>query len=218
VSIEPIARKAFLAAVVFFIADLNVARADDSCAALPPFPPFSSTASPEGCVCGAPLRNLDVTLSSGFEVLAACNLWRPQRESYADLLTERVSLDDTVNGWYLFGQILLRGSATLSGYVTYQPGDSGELWFSPSGEVVAPRGTAFGRAVAELKLSRAYLLASYSPDELDVPPDLRESACWTAQATIRVDDIWVLLGESDSDGAYPVKYTVVSVKDLRQCD
>ena len=165
------------------------------------------------------MKNLDVTISKSFSVRAACNLRWPQREggsAVIELRTTRVSLDQYTDGWLPFGEILLSGSATLTGVLTYEPGDAGDLWFSPD-ELVAAKETAFGVEVRQLKLSRAYLFGDYSPDEFSVPAALRQSSCWSAQATIRVEDIWVLLGDSDSSGAYPVKYTVISTTAHRAC-
>ena len=136
-----------------------------------------------------------------------------------DIGTTRVSLDRDVDGWIPFGSILLRGSATLKGILNYNViGPAGGLFFDPVGEPIAAKGTAFSNQVRTLKLSRAYLFKEdYSPREIRVPSALRRSSCWSAQATLKIDDVWVLIGEGDQVGAYPVKYSIVSATGHRQC-
>jgi hypothetical protein len=198
----------------------TVAMAADSCQKLPPFPHFSSTESRPGCLCGSQLKNLSVTLSRSFKVRAACYLRWPRRDDSdapIELGTTRVSLDRYTDGRLPYGEILLSGSATLSGVLKYEPGPAGDLWFFPVGEPIAAKGTAFSSAVSPLRLSRAYLFKDYSPHEFRVPSVLRQSYCWSAQATLKVDDIWVLIGGTDQSGAFPVKYSVISATTHRAC-
>jgi hypothetical protein len=208
--------RATFAVAVPLLAAALVAVASDQCPRLPSFPQYGGDLSPQGCVCGAALGNLRVSLSKSFKVGAACRLhWpRPTVDEPIDLKVTRTSLDDyAADGNLPLGDILLSGNSTLAGVLVYNPGDAGKLWFTPRHNIAVP-GTAFSMQVRSLKLSR-----QYSPDEFQVPPALRKS-CWSATATISIENVWVTIGGGDSAGAYPVRYKVISVVDhkAQRCD
>lgn len=122
-----------------------------------------------------------------------------------DLQVSTVSLDSYTDGNLPFGQILLTGRSTLKGGLTYNPGNAGDLWFEPEGHPIASPGTAFSNTVGQLKLARPYARA-----EFHVPKALW-NYCWSAKATIRATNIWVIIGDNDEAGAYPAQYRVISV-------
>lgn len=200
-------RVAFIVVVSLLTTSL-LASASDQCPALPLQLQYSTDIPPqEGCSCGSALKNVVVTLNKSFKIGAACNLrWRgPDGDQSIDLKVDTASLDNYTGGNLPLGQILLRGHSTLTGSLTYNPGDAGDLWFEPEGYPIAVSGTAFSKEVGQLKLARPY-----TPAEFQVPRALRDS-CWSATATISVKDVWVTIGESDEAGAYPAHYRVISV-------
>jgi hypothetical protein len=197
-----------LSVVLGLLSTSLLANASDLCPVLPLQPQYSSAIPPkDGCSCGSSLRNVVATLNNNFRLGAVCDLrWvGADGAQPINLRISKVSLDSYTNGNLPFGQILLVGHSTLEGTLTYEPGNSGELWFEPRGHPISGSGTAFSRVMSQLKLARAY-----APAEFHVPISLRKS-CWTATATIQINDVWVTIGESDEAGAYPAQYRVISV-------
>lgn len=50
-----------------------------------------------------------------------------------------------------------------------------------------------------------------------VPRTLRNSDCFTANATIEIVGIRLLIGETDEAGAYPVNFKVVDISGFKKC-
>ena len=185
-----------------------LSSASDQCRALPLQPQYSTSVSPqEGCYCGPSLKNVIVTLKKNYRIGAVCGLrWRGlDSDLPIDLKINLTSLDNSTDGKLPLGQILLLGHSTLTGSLTYSPGNAGDLWFKPKGHPIAVPGTAFSKEVSQLKLARPY-----NPADFHVPRVLGDS-CWSAKATVSVSNIWVTIGDNDEAGAYPAQYRVISI-------
>lgn len=189
-----------------------LADASDLCPILPLQPQYSTDIPPKkGCSCGSSLKNVVATLNTNFKIGAVCDLrWRGTKSDQPiDLRVNSISLDSYTDGDLPFGQILLMGHTTLKGSLRYAPGNAGDIWFEPQGHPIAALGTAFSKEVEQLKLARPY-----TPAEFQVPRAL-QNACWSATATISVTNVWVTLGGNDEAGAYPARYRVMSVINLK---
>lgn len=199
-----------VAFIVGLLSTSLYANASDLCPVLPLQPQYSTDIPPkEGCSCGSSLKNVVVTLDKNFKIGAVCDLrWvGPDSDQPIDLRGSNTSLDSYTDGYLPFGQFLLMGHSTLTGSLTYDPGNAGDLWFEPEGHPITLPGTAFSKEVDQLKLARPY-----TPAEFHVPKALRNS-CWSATATISVTNVWVTIGGNDEAGAYPAQYRVISVVD-----
>lgn len=175
-------------------------------------PPDNST---DGCICGTKLGNILAPLTKPFSLKAACNLrWmeagdKPEQE--IDLLKEQLSFERYKEGYIPRGQLLLIGTATLSGTLLYEEGPAGEWWFHPKGNPISSRGP-LKSVFATLKLT-----GEHSFQEFRVPRSLQKANCWEANAILKISNIWLTLGETDEAGAYPAMYSVTSISNHRRC-
>ena len=173
-------------------------------------PPDTST---QGCQCGSKLNNVVITLKKPFRLQAACHLRWPRVEGHSvvNLSTERVTFDSYTNGNLPYGELLLVGNAKIRGTLQYDPGPAGEFWFAPTNRSLGLRGPIKGL------LGQFHLYKEHSSTELRVPASLRDAECWTANATLDVSDIWLLIGGTDEAGAFPSQYKVLSIGGHRPC-
>jgi hypothetical protein len=192
------------------------------------------------CYCGSQLSNLTVTLPAGLRIAAVCGLHfncsnarepgpgHPcgNRGSDAqaaaaagrlvhqvDLTREKLSLDSYVLGDYPNGLIYLSGTAqaTTTGKVTTEEGPAGSLWFNAK---VDRRGPVF----REHHLKRLSLGTDEHYKKLRAPTlEVTQGACWEAEATIRIRDPVVLLGDGDQAGT-GADFDVVRVSEYKPCE
>jgi hypothetical protein len=185
---------------------------EQHCEALPPMSQYSPGDPPQGCICGDVLRSPQLTLSlqPPFVVGAVCNLrWLGGKgERVIDLRSERITLDEYTDGWLPFGFVLLRGHAELRGELIFEPGPSGDYWFS-----VVP-----GLVVAQSSVVPLHTLKlPVDVIEASPPRQLQEAQCWIADAVLDVRDIWLLIGDNDEAGAYPSEFRLEAAYNYRAC-
>ena len=171
---------------------------------------LGSSFNPQGCVCGNSLRNLEATPPNQLKIAAACNLRWPGGKTI-DLTRQKTSLDRYTNGNLPFGHIFLLGEARLHGELRYEPGNAGDFWFSPRSLLVRQE-KAWSPELRMLKFIGEDLMVKFR-----VPAGFRKIDCFTANATIVVNGLRVLIGETDEAGAYPIEYKVTSVTDFKGC-
>lgn len=130
-----------------------------------------------------------------------------------DLTRQKTSLDRYTNGNLPFGYIFLLGEARLQGELRYEPGNAGDFWFSPRPLLVRHE-KAWSPELRTLKFigEDQDLMVKFR-----VPAGFHKINCFTANATIVVNGLRVLIGETDEAGAYPIEYKVVSVTDFKGC-
>ncbi len=150
------------------------------------------------CYCGSQLANLEVTLPPGLRVEAVCALRFDTLSGPhpIDLTREKVSLDSYTNGGYPEGLVYLSGSmsAPLTGTVRAEEGDAGSLWFSANSN---RRGPVF----SEQHLTGLKLGSDDDYSKLGAPkPESVGGECREAEATLKIHDPVVLLGQTDEAG------------------
>ena len=186
----------------------------EACSELPTRSQYSDeTVDPSECVCGSVLdRQIAATLTGDLRIEAVCDLHlRPQSggRTPIDLNARSVNFDHVgVGEEYVYGFVLLKGKQRLTGRLSYQPGPSGDLWFQVAGAPIAACNTTLGRELSTLKLIEP---SQGLTEAYNVPQSLRDAPCWTADAVIEVESIWLLIGDTDEAGAYPSKHTAISV-------
>ncbi|MCL2075297.1 MAG: hypothetical protein FWH15_02430 [Betaproteobacteria bacterium] len=139
------------------------------------------------CYCGDELSNLEVTLPQGLRVDAVCGLsdLRDSSHRWVDLHKEKASLDYYDEHGYLpNGVIYLSGQITLTGSVSMEPSDSGDLLFSTNCDM--PQEPAFLRKFCEFKLDDD---SNYKKLGGEPPSYDKEMKCWTVDATLRFIDL-----------------------------
>jgi len=165
------------------------------------------------CYCGSQLSNLTVTLPPGLRVEAVCGLSirDPKDRSVhrsIDLTREKLSLDRYRNGDYPQGSIYLSGTMQpITGTVSAEPGPAGDLWFHAKRNL---RGPVFW----ENHLNELKLETDEDHKKLRAPT---EGECWEAQATIRISNPVVFLGETDQDGTR-ADFEVIRVSKYKLCE
>lgn len=148
------------------------------------------------CHCGRALKNLEVTPPDGTRVEAVCGMSSAGKP--LDLTRQKASLDRYVDGDLPQGEVHLSGELVLSGFVSYEPSDSGDLMFS-IGRVNRVRNPVFRNVFFnEIKLG-----SDEDYRKLGMPnPDHGSPKCWSMQATLKIIDPIVRLSDTDFGGTY----------------
>ena len=167
------------------------------------------------CYCGSQLSNLTVTLPPGLRVEAVCSLrFDTGAEQHdIDLTRERLSLDNYRHGDYPKGGVFLSGTTQnpVSGTVTMSDDPYEGLSFSANGH--NRRGPVFW----ESHLKRFSLGTEEHYKQLRAPKQNEaRNACWEAEATIRIRNPAVLLGDSDEAGT-TADLDVIHVSEYKPC-
>ena len=165
----------------------------------------------EGCYCGSELSNLTVTLPPGLKVSMVCGLYlrsRPGPGSHIiDLTREKLSLDRYYDGDYPYGEVYLSGTmqTPITGTVSTEEGPAGSLWFNAKAN---RRGPVFW----EYHLKSLTLGSAEDYKKLRAPT----SECWEAEATIKIRNPIVTLGDTDEAGTRG-EFDVIQVSDYERC-
>ncbi|MCK7595619.1 hypothetical protein [Pseudomarimonas salicorniae] len=163
------------------------------------------------CRCSSDeLARVGLTLAEGWSLSATCGLRWSLAGPEIDLGSQAVTLDEYTDGQLPQGFLLIEGATTLTGKLSYEPGNAGDLRFDAAAGAIAPQDKAFGAEVASLKLfgPQGQALVAAGPADLD---------CWSADAEIDLSSIWVLIGDSDQAGAHPAEYEVRVVGPYEGC-
>lgn len=167
----------------------------------------------EICYCGPQLTNLTVTLPRGLRVEAVCGLRfvTSSGSHNIDLSREKLTLDSYRQGDYPKGHIFLSGviQEPIIGTVRFDEGPAGTLWFNASS--INRRGPVFWEH---------HLKSLSLGTELDFKKlratTLKEGQCWEAEATIKIRNPSVLLGDTDEAGT-GADIDVIRVADYKPC-
>ncbi len=170
------------------------------------------------CYCGSQLSNLTVTLPPGLRVEAVCGLSinDPKDRSVhrsIDLTREKLSLDSYHHGDYPKGHIYLSGTmqTPITGTVTTEEGPAGSLWFNAKPN---RRGPIFW----EYHLKTLGLGTDEHYKKLRAPTlAVTQGECWKAEATIRIHNPSVLLGDTDEAGT-GADFDVIRVSEYKRCE
>ena len=172
---------------------------------------LGTSEDPDRCICAEALRNLKATPPRGMKIVAVCALYWPNGEMI-DLSAQAVSLDRyNDEGNIPFGRIFLKGEVRLPGTWRYEPSISGDAWFIPQPPLVPAR-TPLADQLASIKFVEDDVL-----DRFHVPPRFRTSLCFTADATISIKGLRLLIGQTDEAGTYPVGYQVLRASGFKTC-
>ena len=168
------------------------------------------------CYCGSQLSNVTVTLPVGLRLEAVCDLTLRGANStrIIDLTKEKVSLDAYNNeGNYPKGFIYLSGTMkeVLTGTVKVEEGPAGALWFHA---VPAHDRPVFWKH----HLSELTLGSDEHYKKLRAPkPGKFQGERQSAQATIRILNPIVLLGQTDEAGT-DADFDVVQISKFKPCE
>lgn len=173
----------------------------------------------EECVCGKTLANLVATPPSALRVIAVCNLrtWINSDmglvQKPIDLAVTRISLNNyDTEGNVPYGEIYFTGTMTIEGVLEYDPGPAGEYWFTPSQRVVSQSSPLLSDLLARFKFRDESPL-----QKLPAPRRLVKGGCFAANATIEMNGLSLVIGDSDEAGAYPVTFRVIRSSGFRSC-
>jgi hypothetical protein len=163
------------------------------------------------CYCDRDLSRLVASLPKGLSLVAACGLHDaggrmldPRRESVnMDRHDASASMPD--------GVFYVSGDLTLSGSISVEPGNSGEVWFRPDVPLVQGR-RAFSEAFQELKIENE---TDYV--KLQVTKALLAKECSMAKATVTFSGFRVHRGQTDEAGTYPSKMKVLRLGKYTSC-
>ena len=167
------------------------------------------------CHEGKALKRLHATLPRGLRVVAARGLSVDDDLGYRELdpRSERIDLD-RADALGLGGALLLQGRLTLRGRVRYDPNPGWELAFLPdrrASDAPAPR-TLAAKVEERIVLDRPDGTLALTP-----PADLAGVTCWEAVAELRVDDLLLLIDDSELAGARALSPRLSRVRDFRAC-
>ncbi|MGN6151070.1 MAG: hypothetical protein ACTHOH_03545 [Lysobacteraceae bacterium] len=168
------------------------------------------------CHEGKALKRLHATLPRGLRVVAARGLSVDDDLGYRELdpRSERIDLD-RADALGIDGALLLQGRLTLQGRVRYEPNPGWELAFLPDRRSSAPAAT---RTPAMRALERIVLDRPDGTLALAPPPELADATCWEASAELRIDDVLLLIDDSELAGARALSPRLSRVRDFRACD
>lgn len=172
---------------------------------------YANQEDSSGCVRGKALLNLQATFPHPMKVVEACDL-RWSNGKHINLSLQKVSLDQYTDGDMPQGVVLVTGRARLSGQFRYEPGNSGDAWLTPHPSLIAPHHKALAAQLSSIKFADVTSMGRFR-----VPPTLRNSNCFTANMTIEIDGINLIIGETDEAGAYPIKFKVVDISGFKKC-
>ncbi len=168
----------------------------------------------DDCVCDKSLRNLKATLPKQMKLVAACGLrWNDGRK--VNLSTQKASLDRYTDYYIFHGEIFITGTAKLSGPFTYEIGETEHVWLSPVPPLIdkgydVPLANDLRSLYFDDKNIYERFYAFLSKSKID-------SSCITSNATIEIDGIHLTISEGDDEGAFPVKFKVVSIGGFKPC-
>lgn len=164
------------------------------------------------CYCSAnELARVHLSLPSGLYLEAVCGLHNAKGESI-DLRKHSINMDEYDSTGNSFdGEFHLKGSLVVSGVIRVEPGDAGDLWFTPD-RPIGNRETPFGNELQVFKF-----VDEASSKKFQVTKKMRSAKCLEAPAKVRFRDILVSRGESDSNGTYPKEVTVLHLGPYRPC-
>jgi len=164
------------------------------------------------CYCKAEeLARVRVKLPKGLKLHAVCAL-RSSDGRFVNLTHQSVDMnryDKTGNT--LDGEFYLSGALSLSGSIRVEPGNSGDLWFTPDvklGDSASP----FGSQLSEFKLD-----AESHYRDFKVTPAMLQLGCSQAKASAIFNGLLVSLGETDFNGAHARKARVLKVGNYHTC-
>ena len=198
-------RRGLLVAIVGALA--TEAGADGCSARIPRA--FAEPVDPT-CVCGKALKNIVATAPPTLRLVAACGLRWPGGEPI-DISARRITLDAFTSGNIPYGVFFFEGRMTIRGTLRFEPGPAGEYGFEPRPALVA------GRTPLSLLLANLEFEDQRELDRLPVPRRLRDRNCLTADATLRVDGIRLVIGGTDEEGSFPIVYKVLRASTYRAC-
>ena len=164
------------------------------------------------CNCGDELKNLEITIPQGMEIMSVClsdAFSSPPK--LIDLTKEKISLDKYTNGNMPYGTISLKGELIINGEIQVDRGPSSDYIFLPKWGG-SKLNTAFGDQLSIFKFVNDDLNAAFRVDE-----DLMMKGCSYANATIKFNGIRVLIGETDQQGAYPIGTKVINISEYNPC-
>ncbi len=170
---------------------------------------FSEPAKSQGCECGRVLKNITATVPSSLTLVAAC--WLRSDNKPIDLTKTKVTFDSYTDGWIPDGALLLSGKLTLRGLLRVDDGPAGTYWFDPQPGLIAQK-TPLSTQLGTLKFEdeRGF-------QKLRIPKRLQKTNCLIADATLEVTNINLRIGDTDQDGARPVRYRVLKAGNFRRC-
>ena len=165
------------------------------------------------CFCQrAELARVKVALPKGVALHAVCGLQGTDGRS-VNLGRERVDMNRFgATGDSFDGEFYLSGTLALSGSIRVEPGNSGELWFTPSASIAEPN-SPFGGQLGQFKIASE---SDYK--KFGVSRDLLSRPCSYAQASVEFKGFRVSLGQTDDTGAYPLEVRVKRVGQYRSCE
>ena len=164
------------------------------------------------CHCRADeLARVKLALPKGLTLDAVCAL-RKADGTFVDLRRQSADLTryDAAGNSY-DGEFHLSGTLSMSGTIRVEPGNSGELWFTPAARLVDPR-TPFGGQFQEFKIA-----AEKDYRKFGVTPALLERPCSWTRASVEFRGFRVSIGETDDTGAYPKNVRVLRVGRFKAC-
>jgi hypothetical protein len=174
---------------------------------------FDPTISIDGFYCGKNLANLQATLPKPLTVVAVGGLrWQHHNVIVIDLSRQKVSLDDYTNGDLPQGEIFIGGRIQRSGTLRYEPGITADAWFSPQPALISPEHNALAAELSTFKFMEGPDVAKFGFSQ-----SLLNSECFTANVTIEIDGIHLVLGDTDEAGAYPIDFRVLKVSGVKKC-
>lgn len=173
------------------------------------------------CFCGSQLANLTVTLPKGLKVEAVCGL---RLRTYGvlgalqetvheiDLTREKWTLDSYKDGNLPDGHVFMSGTteAPVRGTVSTEVGPAGALWFHSNPDRRGPVFWEFYVKSLDLGTVDDYR-------KLRVPQSAIDNEdCLVAEASIRIRNPVVLIGDTDEAGS-GADFDVVSISKYEQC-
>jgi hypothetical protein len=168
------------------------------------------------CHAGKALKGLHATLPRGLRVVAARGLSVDDDRGYRELDPGREQIDlDRADALGIDGALLLQGRLTLRGRVRYDPNPGWELAFLPdrrASDAPATR-TLAARVQERIVLDRPDGTLAVTP-----PPALAGATCWEAAVELRIDDLLLLIDDSELAGARALSPRWSRVRDFRACD
>jgi hypothetical protein len=167
------------------------------------------------CHAGKALKGLHATLPRGLRVVAARGLSVDDDRGYRELDPGREQIDlDRADALGIDGALLLQGRLILQGRVRYEPNPGWELAFLPDRRSApAATRTPAMRALEVIVLDRPDGTLALAP-----PPQLADATCWEASAEMRIDEVLLLIDDSELAGARALSPRWSRVRDFRACD
>ena len=163
------------------------------------------------CHCeGETLARITLTLPSGLRLKAACGLRRHDGQ-FIDLRRSAVDMDRyDKNGNSVDGVFYISGTLVLDGEIRVEPSDGGNLFFIPR--------SSFGKEGTPLESwFRLLRIADADARKFAVSNRFLSGPCYSSTAKARFSDFTVSLGDTDSDGTFPSRVSVLGVGKYHPC-